>query len=136
PPCATDTWRIPLRGRHLRRTVYTFDHWTTSFLGESVIGRSQPAQLLGPPKPHRSCHAAPWKEVVDPWTGDMLRNPAAKVNVSVRSCFPRARAPCAPVPRYLRETVWAAPHTRRNRAAAHLFRMLSSSSQDPEELRI
>jgi len=25
-------------------------HWTTSFLGESLNGGSQPAQLLGPPK--------------------------------------------------------------------------------------
>jgi len=26
-------------------------HWTTSFLGVSIIGRSQPARLRGPPPP-------------------------------------------------------------------------------------
>jgi hypothetical protein len=51
PPCATDTWRIPLRGRHLHGTVFTFYHWTTSFLGVSLIGGPQPARSRGPPKP-------------------------------------------------------------------------------------
>src|SRR3954463_9020014 len=50
-PCATDTWRIPLRGRHLHGTVFTFYHWTTSFLGVSLIGGPHPARSRGPPKP-------------------------------------------------------------------------------------
>jgi len=39
--------------------VFTFYHWTTSFLGVSVTGGSQPARLRGPPKPHWSRHVAP-----------------------------------------------------------------------------
>lgn len=44
----------PLRGRHLHQARFTVLHWTTSFLGVSVIGGSPPARLLGPPPPPRS----------------------------------------------------------------------------------
>lgn len=49
----------PLRGRHLHQARITVLHWTTSFLGVSVIGGSPPAQLLGPPPPPRSCRVTP-----------------------------------------------------------------------------
>jgi hypothetical protein len=46
--------------------VFTFVHWTTSFLGVCIIGGSQPAQLLGRPSLIGAATSLP-EGGVDPW---------------------------------------------------------------------
>jgi hypothetical protein len=80
---------FPLRGRHLRPNVITQIHWTTSFPGVTVIGGTQSARLLRPPKPHqsrRTCvrshrrkvQTAPWWRIRVKLSNDRTRGADAR----------------------------------------------------------
>ena len=63
---ATRSRRYPLRGRHLRSSRRSTLHWTTSFLGVTIVGGPQPAQLLGPPQSIRAAASPPGGRMLPP----------------------------------------------------------------------